>query len=289
MAPRPSDFYELSRHSSDLDAIEAAFPHYLKLRSICWLLRLGIRSPEGIVVANDSELTITAAIDYARSRDWTQFLVRHDSPSGRSRAIQGGFLVGIEELESWVARFVHGGICILLEPFDAIQNGYNLSCLIDQTAAFVEIAGPGFDASDLQRGEIQPHEIRSINLRTRAFGPPTIIGDDAYKQSVIEREQKVWWKFYRRELDRSRWRTLGEAEIADCHRIICQARGAPIPSSYQATSAMILQRYLKGLLPIVTAWREHSQGSTVVASSFVQTGELIFWDVSTDARWIARA
>jgi hypothetical protein len=284
MASPSRDFYTLSRRSSDLDAIEAAFPPYLKLRSICWLLRLGVRTPEGVVLADRSEHAIAAAIDCAQSHNWARFLLRHDSPSDQPRPVQGGFLVEISELGPWTARFVHGGVCILLEPFDAIRNGYNLSWLIERSATLVELVGPGFDASDLQRGQIQPHEIRSVDLDSKRFGPPKLIAAHDYRHSVAHRERKIWWKYRLRELVTDRWRDLDDAEMLACQRYIRDVRGQPIPRTYRPIPAGTLQRCLRNMLPIVDAWREPS---AVVASSFVETGELIFWDVSTHARWTA--
>jgi hypothetical protein len=286
MASRSFEIYELSPRNSDLDAIEAAFPSYLKLRSICWLLRLGARSTRGIVLSSGSKRTIAAAVDYAKSQNWAQFLLRYDRPPEQARTLQGGILVNVDELQRWVVRFVEGGVCILLEPFDAVQNGYNISCLVDRSRAWIEVAGPGFDASDLQRGQIVPHEIRSLSVDYGTFGISTVIADDVYQESLKDRERKVWWKYCVKELDTSRWANLSEIELANCRRIITEIRGAPIPSRYKPIPTYILQRYCRNLLQVIRAWCEQFQGPAVFASSFVQTGDLVFWDVSTKTRWI---
>ncbi len=282
MVSHSPDYYPLSRHISDIDAIEAAFPHYSKLSSICQLLRLGIWTTEGVILAGSSDRAIAAALAFARSRRWAQFLLRHDSI--QPKTIQGGFLVGSDELSPWVERFVQQGVCILLEPFNAIRNGYNISWLVDRSVSAVEIVGPGFDASDLQRGQTQPHEVRSVDFDIPSFGTPKFIGTDAYLHSVADRERKIWWKYYLRELDSDRWRDLSETEALACRRYK-QSRGQLIPQRYRPIPTSTLHRCLKRVLPIVAAWRNNS---AVIASSFVQTGELVYWDVSTHSRWTAR-
>ena len=238
------------------------------------------------MLADTSTQAIAAAMNYAEAHNWDRLLLRHDSPTGEGRTVQGGFLVGLDDLRSWVARFVHGGVCILLEPFNAIRNGYNLSCFFDHTSALMEVVGPAFDASDLQRGQTVPHEIRSVDLQTRTFGSPAVISENAYQRSVIERERKIWWKYYRRELSTARWRDLSERETVRCRQFIREARGAPIPCKYKPIPEAMLQQYGRSLFRVTTAWREQFRHSAVLASSFVQTEELIFWDVSTHVRWI---
>ena len=99
-ARRP-EAYVLSHETSALDMIESDFADYLKLRSICWFLRNGLRSTEGIVLRTASALAIDYAVEYARRRGWQRFMLRHDSPAEHGRSIQGGFLIDLDEIEQW--------------------------------------------------------------------------------------------------------------------------------------------------------------------------------------------
>jgi hypothetical protein len=286
MVPQSSDIYPLTNSRVHLDRIDASFGDYLKLRSIVWLLRFGARSTEGVVVANSSETSIRVVSDYARSRGWNRFLLRHDSRSGRPRTLQGGFLIDVEEIAFWVDRFVHDGICILLEPLDPIRNGYNVSCLADQSSDLIEILGPGFDASDLQRGFITPHETCFCSIEAEQFGSRAIVTRQDYLFSVEQRLRKIWWKFCRRELDTARWRELSRVERHACKQLIRKVRGTAIASTYEPIPEEMFDQYLTVAVPLISAWRkEGHETPAVFAGSFVQDGSFCFWDVNTSKRW----
>jgi hypothetical protein len=56
-------------------------------------------------------------------------------------------------------------IVAIYEPADPLLNGHNLNLLFEsKSSVWAEIIGPGFDASDLQRGDFSPHEVFSISL-----------------------------------------------------------------------------------------------------------------------------
>jgi hypothetical protein len=287
MAPTTSELCLLSKSPRDLRRVDAAFPDYNKLRSIAWLLSLGARTTEGVVVTEASEQAVEDTATYARSRGWDQFMLRHDSPSGRPRTVQGGFLIQFDEIQSWAQRFTDGGVCLLLEPLNPLRNGYNISCLIEESSALIEISGPGFDASDLQRGQIKPHEIRTFDTTLGRFDVPSIVDQPAYEASIAERKRKIWWKLHERELIPKRWRRLDAAESEACEQLILEARGGNIPPRYEPISSSMLDRYAELARPIVTAWRrEHGELPAVLSGSFVQDGSFCFWDVNTSRRWL---
>jgi hypothetical protein len=56
-------------------------------------------------------------------------------------------------------------IVAIYEPADPLLNGHNINLLFqDSSSALLEIVGPGFDASDLQRGNLSPHEVYSAGV-----------------------------------------------------------------------------------------------------------------------------
>lgn len=278
--------YVLSRERFALDVIESDFADYLKLRSICWLLRNGVPSTEGIVLRTASAAAIDRAVEYARGRGWQKFMLRHDSPAGQGRSIQGGFLIGLDEIGQWSKIFVSGGVCILLEPLDAMRNGYNMNCIFDGASELIEVVGPGFDASDLQRGQTIPHERAQISFRDSSVQRLSQCNQEEYDESVAERECKVWWKFIRRELDQRAWRHLTDAEREACRAAIVNYRGEQIPAAYEPAPDALLAQYASTIRRLVRAWvRDTRECPAVVAASYVQDGSLRIWDVNTSTRW----
>jgi hypothetical protein len=286
MTSQPPELpYVLSSHKTALDRIEATFPSYLKLRSICWLLRQGVRSTEGLVISSALPANLDLAHQYAISRGWDRYLLRHDSHRGNTRFLQGGFLVNTNDLDRWLARFTHDGICMLLDPLDPLFNGYNISCLLDTSSALIEIVGPGFDASDLQRGQVRPHESFSFNIKSSKFQRHTLCTDAEYQNSISDRLRKIWWKFRHHEPDPRRWTDLTQLEIQACWEYI-RARGATLPDVYTPISPRVLGHYGKIARPLANAWQSDLNDlPAVLAASFVQDGSLRFWDLNTAVRW----
>ncbi len=240
-----------------------------------------------MVFTNPSAISIDAAVNYARSRGWTRFMVRHDARQGQPRSLQGGFLIDLDQIEPWLARFTHGGICMLLEPLDPLLNGYNVSCLFESMVGSLEIAGPGFDASDLQRGQITPHETLSWNLTTGQLGAAVICSDAAYAASLAERHRKIWWKFVKSEPDPKRWLDTGDEKTQAVQQVVSNIRGCPIPPKYKPIPEFLLDKYKKLASPVLTAWRKaRGNGLAVLAGSYVQDGSFRFWDINIPARWI---
>src|SRR5207253_7438575 len=65
--------------------------------------------------------------------------------------------------------FRQNRIVAVYEPADPLLNSYNLNLLFESpTKVCVEVLGPGFDASDLQRGDLSPHQVFSILLSQRS-------------------------------------------------------------------------------------------------------------------------
>jgi hypothetical protein len=178
---------------------------------------------------------------------------------------------------------------MLLEPLDPMLNGYNISCIFDGPTATLEIVGPGFDASDLQRGQTEPHESRSFDPKTGNLGPPRFCSDATYSGAVKDRERKVWWKYLLHEAAPTHWNELSPTELDSCRRQISEARGASIPPKYVPISDARLDEYVSTARPVLAAWRkDYGDSPAVLAGSFVQDGSFRFWDVNTAVRWVGK-
>lgn len=73
----------------------------------------------------------------------------------------------VDEIRDEVLRYLDmGRIVILLEPSNFLDNLYSFNIRFEDRgkSALMEIVGPGFDASDLQRGHVTPHESIILDL-----------------------------------------------------------------------------------------------------------------------------
>jgi len=94
-------------------------------------------------------------------------------------------------------------IVAVYEMADPLLNSHNMNLLFEsESEIWIEVVGPGFDASDLQRGDVSPHEAFSVQVPPG--GTPAQIklidrvDQEAYEDSVTSRKSKI-----KRKLDSS--------------------------------------------------------------------------------------
>ena len=106
-------------------------------------------------------------------------------------------MVSEELLEETIQYFFHlGRIVAIYEPADPLLNMYNMNLLFESTRRVtIEVVGPGFDASDLQRGDLSPHETFSVDLSSEGLISDLRLVQRvdrmAYAASVILRKDKI--------------------------------------------------------------------------------------------------
>jgi len=158
----------------------------------------------------------------------------------------------------------------------------------------VEVVGPGFDASDLQRGDLSPHETFSIGLSPEV-GVSELklvrrVDQKAYQESVILRKDKIRKKLETApsaDLARRIRHDLGIPEDLDIH---LQRIGSPLfdSQSYQPVS----EDLLRDTVTKVVSSRVIDRYSTstgvgfplVFSTSLVNRGrKQVFWDIVSPA------
>jgi hypothetical protein len=146
----------------------------------------------------------------------TSALIRHDTRNETPPYPRGGFVVPESLLrEVLVFFFRQNRIVAMYEPADPLLNSYNFNLLFESfTDVWVEVLGPGFDASDLQRGDLSPHEAFSISL-----SPSGAIREirrvHRVDQPEYETSKQVRWQKIRRKLEQSPTPKLARAIRSD--------------------------------------------------------------------------
>jgi len=128
-------------------------------------------------------------------------LIRHDIQNEAPPYPRGGFLVPKRLLPEILAFFFgFNRVVAVYEAADPVLNGDNLNLLFESaTNIWVEVVGPGFDASDLQRGDLSPHEVFSITIspdgKIAELRRVSAIDDATYEESRQLRVRKLQKKF----------------------------------------------------------------------------------------------
>lgn len=145
---------------------------YWKLRSWLYLHVVEVPTLRGVIVHEWDSDAASAVREFACELGVEEVLLRSDGPSESGVYPRGGFNVSIEDLDLVAPQFSDPGrVLFLLEPASPFDDLYSVGIAAwpDEDALLVEVVGPGFDASDLKRGDITPHE--SLRASRSASNP----------------------------------------------------------------------------------------------------------------------
>jgi hypothetical protein len=283
--------YDL-RNSEDLAESIQGLQGFWKLWSCCLLAESGIPTLQGFILIAPFKNPSTLPIELGSSA----VLLRHDKRLESPPHPRGGFLVGREMLAETIQYFFDlGRIVAIYEPADPLLNGHNINVLFETGhKASAEIVGPGFDASDLQRGDISPHEAFSVRISSSGTVSETTllqrISQEAYQESVTQRKEKIRTKLETApspELARRIRTNLGfpddlEAHLRQIGSPLCASQDyKPVPLELltdtvnKIISSGVIDRYLS--LTGVTF-------PLVFSVSMVNRGtKQVFWDIVSPA------
>jgi hypothetical protein len=189
-------------------------------------------------------------------------------------------------------------IAVLLEPASPYQDQYSLVgvTITDEARLIVEIVGPGFDASDILRGDLGPHERwevvlgsssdRSASSNRMLLRRTYLATTQEYTNTVTERLCKVGARIENPAFPD----TVLRSEDTDCAKLaedavvflkktrqltlLKHARSySPIPEKQVKIFAKNIVKLLLGL----SSYGIHLGPSSFAASVMPKRG-LVFWD-----------
>lgn len=301
------DYYTLLSDSRHLRSALTDLQRYQKTKSMLQLKALGLPVLDGIILTKWSSQAHSAVLQLCRDRGWESLLLRHDKIDERPPYPRGGFLVSVDRLrEVTTTYFREDRIVLLLEPHSPYENSYNINSLFqDATNLLFEIVGPGFDASDLQRGDITPHEVIRIDralLKKYASVSRFLIQDPEILPDLIEYRSGVGKSQYHRSATQRLLKIgkklieLGEVSLESNHldtkilvaltkeylRRCTKSLLLDRLEEYQPIPYDALGKVCAHLYDLPERLREFHRSSfpMVVSASFVDQGKaLVFWDV----------
>lgn len=190
------DSYNLAQFG-ELELAIRELRGYWKLWSACLLRSVGLSTPRGLIVTRAHDSLERDLHKFLRDIGAASALIRHDRRKEAPPYPRGGFLVPQAELLQVIQSFLSDTrIVAVYEPLNRLQNGHNLNLLFRSAdEVLVEVAGPGFDASNLQRGDITPHEILTVQITSSGFAEKISVvhrtTDEEYRRSVTVRIDKL--------------------------------------------------------------------------------------------------
>lgn len=264
---------------------------YNKVASIFELQALGLPTQAGYVVLSWNRSVEATIARFARDGGWAHLLVRSDERPERLNSPLGGHTATLSTVSDEVRGLLaQGRVVILTEPANRYTNlyGVNIQIARGNRVALIEAVGPGFDVTDIDRGEVTPHERIQLEIRddqvTSHVLERTLVDDESYRRSVRVRLRKVG-RLAIRGLDKAprasqrRLEAVGENYLQEHgYEALLDNRRRYLPMPAQCVARLVA--YVRDL-----PWRLLSGSSTreiVVSASVLEPQSdprFIFWDI----------
>ncbi len=255
----------------------------------------------GVIVGGWFPQGEEAVISFSRARGFSELLVRIEKPGQRWTRRRGGYTAPLNDLRALVQALADEEmIAILLEPARPFSDLFSLTSVgdVDAGKLDIEVVGPGFDASDILRADITPHERFEVRLGgtpVAAWGRRNLevsrthsVDRESYRASVRRRLAKIGARLRNPSFpDELMGANVSESVLEGlaqeaAHFLRESGQTALLDHSdvYEPLPAQLFDIFLKELLRLYKAvaeskvpWRTFS-----LAGSFLPEDRLVIWD-----------
>ena len=269
-----------------------------KCSSLLWLQTNGFPVLQGLILRGWSQEAAATVSQFCRGRHLSELLVRIEKPDQRWTRRRGGYTIPLNQVQQQVEELAAEGMfTILLEPADPYTDRFSLTCVCDLEIgkADVEVVGLGFDASDILRGDILPHERFEVlfgDRKQRTTTPSSLhtermhlVGRDDYQASVKRRLVKIGAKLrnpsFPEEVIASGSDRMVLADEAERFlRTSGQTALLNHAREYEPIPSVLLNMFLDEFLRLFQRIRASKIGwrTLSLASSFLPQDRLVIWD-----------
>ncbi len=285
----------------NLGAALAAVPGCWKSSSLLWMHANDSPALPGLIFGGWSQESEESVIRFCRPRNFSELLVRVEKPGQRWTRRRGGYTVPLDAVKGLVQDLAADGMmAILLEPASPYTDFFSLTsvCEVDAGKVDVELVGPGFDASDILRSDITPHERFEIQFDDRlraSWDHPKLrstrthlVDPESYRTSVRQRLVKIGARlrnpaFPDEQMQPGTSASALEGLVQQATRYLRESgqtallersdRYEPIPPRLLDAFLTEVFRLSKTVAESNVSWRTFS-----LAGSFLSEERLVIWD-----------
>lgn len=236
---------------------------YQKLDTYITLFRVGCPVFKSIVIEKDDQLTlenINLIRNYLGS-DYCTLRYQYIRPN--FKPVRGGNKILITS-DHLTRMIVPDTLLWLLEPIDRLENNYGINLFFNQRTStlYFECVGRGFDVSDLNRGNITPHQIILYSL-------PIEYGWN-----------NEWWKYAKFFItSKVQYDTSKKVRIEKLQSLGLTADYSIFDENYKPLTSSILERLMYFSEQIFSAVCHEEE--FVVSCSIDKNSNPVFWDIQT--------
>ncbi len=202
----------------------------------------------------------------------------------------------LEELRH-MDSFLHDSIvAIIMEENDPLRQGYSVLTGFSEDHLVFEVVGPGFEANDLTRGQIFPHERILVkrkdmfdgghrDLRPVDIIQHSVVSPDAYLHSVELRYHKIYNLMGKGQDRAVQGGSLSEQQkreveslLEQHHSSLLYRREKYVPIGFDKLSEVY------GYISELNLFFPEEVRGKVVAASFLKKQGLVFWGIFSGKR-----
>jgi hypothetical protein len=270
-----------------------------KCTSLLWMQANGFPVLPGLILNGWSDESEAALARFCHDGNLSELLVRIEKPNQRWTRRRGGYTIPVDQVQRQVEELAREGmLTVLLEPASPYADLFSLTtvCDLETGKLDVEIVGPGFDASDVLRSDLIPHERFEVHLGARgrqATSPlqplrSYVIQPEDYRVSVRQRLEKIGAKLRNRSFpDDLIGATLSGVEreaLATEAEEFLRAPGQTMlldhGEEYQPIPPRLLNMFLREFQRIFerVRTRENHWRILSLAAGFLPQDRLVIWD-----------
>lgn len=282
----------------DTDTIQNKYPpeKYKKLASTLLLRKAGLPVLPGFVVDRLDTEVIEFLSGWARSMKSERLSLRFDSPNKEDNINLSSLNPSLEELEKVAYIIAPPVIGIVLAENDRYKQSHSTLIQFQSDRILCEVVGPGFDAGDLTRGNVSPHEVIEIirkdldsftmfsDLSPQDIMMHRIINTQDYEKSRMLRFGTIYATI-NKGLGRSVLpQNIDEKGIGQVNEFL-NKRGAVVPTRYQPLGGSCLRELYSHfvLLDTFNSYYKNNfsldVSGKVLSASFLEKHGLVFWDL----------
>jgi hypothetical protein len=272
-----------------------------KASSLLWMHANDFPALSGLILNGWFSESEESVVRFCRQRNFSELLVRIEKPDQRWIRRRGGYNAQVEHVRGIVQALAEEGlIAILLEPASPYSDLFSLTsaCEVDAGKIDIEVVGPGFDASDILRADITPHERFEIKFDSRskaAWGRHQVqvrrtllVDHESYLASVERRLAKIGARL-RNPSFPDEWTDLSASTLSvkdlvqDATRYLRETGQTTLidrSDRYEAMPTQVLDTFLNELLRLskIVAASKVSWRTFSLAASFLSQNRFVIWD-----------
>lgn len=241
---------------------ESSFNEHQKLHTYLTLSLIGCPVFRSVLI-EDNHLFPKDIVDIVRYLESEYCTIRYQYTKPNSQPVRGGnkILLRFDEIKE---RMVPDTMLWLLEPIDRLKNNYGINIYCNRhTAKFtIECVGKGFDVSDLNRGDIAPHQIITFDI-------PIEYG-----------WHNEWWKYTRFQFASDcSFNASKDVRLKKLAKLGLNANSQIFSKAYNPLSLSQIEKLMEYSKLIISSLTDENE--FVVSCSIDENSKFVFWDIQT--------